>query len=99
VDHGFLPARPHKRWAVKTGGGLDRAGWLSGVDGRHPLPYLITAIATPATRANTTGMTHPQHSPPTFRCLPERVHGMPVARPIRDFAAEMPRSRFQENPP
>ena len=42
---------------------------------------------------------HPQHSPPTLRWRPERVHGMPVDRPILDFADEMPVSRFQEKPP
>jgi len=64
-----------------------------------PACYLITAIATPATNAKITGTMHPQQSPPIFRCLPERVHGMPVARLIRDLAAEIPASRFHEKPP
>ena len=34
---------------------------------------------------------------PTFRCLPERVSGIPVAREIFPFAAEMPSARFHEN--
>lgn len=46
-----------------------------------------------------TGTMHPQQSPPTFRCLPDLLHGIPVARLIRDFAAEMPVSLFHENPP
>lgn len=61
--------------------------------------YLITAIATPATNAKMTGMMHPQHIPPIFLCLPDLVHGMPVARLILDLAADTPRSRFHEKPP
>jgi hypothetical protein len=34
---------------------------------------------------------------PTFRCLPERVSGIPMAREIFPFAEEMPSARFQEN--
>jgi len=36
---------------------------------------------------------------PNFRCLPDRVIGIPIPLDILDFAAEMPKSRFQENPP
>jgi hypothetical protein len=34
---------------------------------------------------------------PTFRWRPDLVSGMPVARDIRPFAAEIPRARFAEN--
>ncbi len=34
---------------------------------------------------------------PTFRCLPPRVRGIPVAFEILLFAAEIPNARFQEN--
>ena len=44
-------------------------------------------------------MMHPQHIPPIFRCLPERVQGMPVARLILDFADEMPLNLFHRKPP
>lgn len=34
---------------------------------------------------------------PTFRCLPPRVRGIPVALEILLFAAEIPDALFQEN--
>jgi hypothetical protein len=40
-----------------------------------------------------------QHSPPTFRCRPERVQGMPVARLVLDFAAVVLMSRLHDEPP
>jgi len=36
---------------------------------------------------------------PNLRCLPDLVSGTPIFRDIRDFAADIPRSRFQEKPP
>ena len=39
----------------------------------------------------------PPNSRPSFRSLPERVSGMPIARDMRPLAAERPEARFQEN--
>lgn len=36
---------------------------------------------------------------PTFRCLPDFVHGMPVARETLRLAFVTPMARFQLNPP
>lgn len=52
--------------------------------------HFMTAAANPATRATMTATMHPQHSPPIFRCLPDRVDGILIARLMRDFAAEVP---------
>jgi hypothetical protein len=40
-----------------------------------------------------------QNSAPTFRCRPDLVHGMPVARETRRFAWVTPNWRFQLHPP
>jgi hypothetical protein len=42
-------------------------------------------------------MTQQPNACPAFRCLPPRVKGMPIAREIFPFAAEIPTARFQEN--
>lgn len=36
---------------------------------------------------------------PTFRCRPDLVSGIPIFLDNLDFAAEIPSSRFHENPP
>ena len=36
---------------------------------------------------------------PSFRCLPDLVKGMPIFREIFALRAEIPISRFHENPP
>ena len=64
-----------------------------GPDGRLAIGH----VATPAVAiATSDGI---QHIPPIFRCLPDLVHGMPVARLILDLAAEIPVNRFHEKPP
>ena len=40
-----------------------------------------------------------QNMAPTFRCRPDLVHGIPVARETLRFAFVIPSSRFQLNPP
>lgn len=40
-----------------------------------------------------------QKAEPTFRCRPDFVHGIPVARDTLRFAFVIPRARFQLNPP
>jgi hypothetical protein len=35
---------------------------------------------------------------PNFRCLPDRVSGIPIRLEIRAFGAEIPVNRFHENP-
>ncbi len=40
-----------------------------------------------------------QKMAPTLRCRPDLVHGIPVARDTRRFAAVIPRKRFQLKPP
>ncbi len=36
---------------------------------------------------------------PIFRCLPDRVNGIPMYREILDLNAEIPKNLCQENPP
>jgi hypothetical protein len=36
---------------------------------------------------------------PSFRCLPDLDSGIPICLDILAFAAEIPSSLFQENPP
>jgi hypothetical protein len=49
-------------------------------------------------KAKMTGTRQPM-SAPILRCRPDLVKGMPILRESRAFAAEMPKARFQENPP
>jgi hypothetical protein len=54
-------------------------------------------IAMPITK----GTKHPPPVTiaPIFLCRPLSVSGIPMDREILDLAAEIPRNRFQENPP
>lgn len=36
---------------------------------------------------------------PNFRCLPERVRGIPIFLEMFDLIAERPKNRLQEKPP
>jgi len=45
-----------------------------------------------------TGMRQPMAAP-ILRCRPDLVNGMPICRLILALAWEIPRNRFQENPP
>jgi hypothetical protein len=63
------------------------------------LAYLI-ATRNPATmiRAKRTGTRQPM-SAPILRCRPDLVKGMPIFRLSLALADEIPKARFQENPP
>jgi hypothetical protein len=64
-------------------------------------PTHLTHIKIPITTIITspkTGTKHPSIDP-ILRCLPDLVKGMPILRDSLDFAAEIPRNLFQENPP
>jgi hypothetical protein len=64
-------------------------------------PSHLTHITIPITTIipiSKTGTKHPSIDP-NLRCLPDLVKGMPILRESLDLAAEIPRRRFQENPP
>ena len=57
------------------------------------LQSILVINTTPASRPRAI-VIHPT-AVPALRCLPERVRGIPIAREIRAFSAEIPIARFQ----
>tara|TARA_R110001592_G_scaffold67304_1_gene206335 strand:- start:226 stop:540 length:315 start_codon:yes stop_codon:yes gene_type:complete len=56
---------------------------------------VIATITTPPPASNIANGTQHPMALPTFRCLPERVKGIPIFLLNLPFAAEIPSARFQ----
>jgi hypothetical protein len=81
---------------------LDTSNYALGAiefPGHDQCSSVRVAAVAPSRPRNKTIQTKQPRAAPTFRCLPERVSGIPILRESRAFAAEMPINLLQENPP